>query len=76
MGNSNTEHSKRLRAISSAASKQKKLDAGAIRFSVMLEPPYAQQLQDIAAQTGSKKQAIVFLLDFYKKNIDNITATP
>lgn len=67
MGNSKTQHSRKLRQESAKKATEKILDAGGIRFSVILEPPYAQQFEALALHHGSKKKALLYLLENDKK---------
>lgn len=65
--NSNTAHSKDLRAKSAKTTQEKILREGGIRFSVLLEQPYASQFEALAEKMGSKKKALLFLLDQYQQ---------
>lgn len=62
MGNSKTARAKAQRAQTARAAQQKILEAGGIRFSVLLEAPYAQQFAALAEQHGGKKAALLHLL--------------
>lgn len=72
MANSNTAHSKALRAKSSRKAQEKILREGGIRFSVLLEQPYAAQFEVLAEKKGSKKKALQFLLDEYQKTLTTL----
>ena len=69
MGNSKTERAKAQRAQTARAAQQKGLDAGGIRFSLLLEPPYAQQFIALAEAHGSKKAALLYLLQNASKTV-------
>lgn len=69
MSNSNTEHSKKLRAASAAAADKRILAAGGFRFSGRLKKEQGADLfRALSEEHGSSASAIRFLLNFYKAN--------
>lgn len=72
MGNSNSEHSKNLRAATAKKSAQKVIDQGGMRVSLLLEQEHADRFRSLVEQCGGQKNAFVALLNNYssKDNID------
>lgn len=68
MANSNTEHSKKLRAESAQKAMKKALADGAVQVTVRLPKCYAEKFTALTNEHGTKIGAIKFLLDFYEKN--------
>jgi len=67
MANSNTAHSRALRAASAKAHAAK-IKADGCAVSVGLLGDDAEAFKLLVEKTGGKKHALVFLLDFYKKS--------
>ena len=65
MGNSNSEHSKKLRAETAKKSAQKIIDQGGMRVSLLLEQEHAERFRPLVEQYGGQKNAFVALLDNY-----------
>lgn len=68
MGNSDTTHSKKLRAETARKSAQKLVDQGGMRVSMLLEPKLAQQFSPLIELHGGQKKAFVVLLENYLSN--------
>lgn len=70
MANSNTEHSKKLRAKTAAAHTKKLLESGEVR-RILLQMPteLADEFDAVLAEFGgSRPQAIKALCEFYRTN--------
>lgn len=70
MANSNTEHSKKLRAKTAATYTKKLLESGAAR-RILLQLPadLADEFDSVLAEFGgSRPQAIKALCEFYRAN--------
>lgn len=69
MANSNTEHSRKLRAKTAQAHVRKLLESGTVKqFTVRLPTETANELNAILAEIGgTKPQAIKILCEIYRK---------
>lgn len=69
MGNSNTEHSKKLRRASAEASDKKIIEEGGVIVTARLRKEHGADLfRLLSDEHGGKAGAVRFLLDFYKAN--------
>ena len=59
MPNSNTPHSRALRAATAAARTRDVVDAGGWRLTVLLQPATAAQLRAEMARTGETATAVI-----------------
>ena len=62
-----TPRAKAQRAQTAKAAHDKILKNGGIRLSAILEAPYAQQFEALSNEKGSKKAALLHLLDYYQR---------
>ncbi len=70
MANSNTKHSKKLRAESAKKAREKALaDGGIVISAIVRKEDGADILRKLVAEHGSKGAAIRYLIRFYQKNI-------
>lgn len=75
MGNSKSEHSKKLRAESAKKSAQKVIDDGGMRVSLLLEPEHAKRFRPLVDQHGGQKKAFVELLNNYSPDEESTDET-
>lgn len=70
MSNSNTEHSKQLRAKTAAEWRRKqKEEGGKKQISMLADAEEAEEFKALCEQMGlSKPKALKALIDFYKNN--------
>ncbi len=69
MTNSNTEHSKKLRAASAVRTRQQALAEGGINISVLVRAEDgAETFKKLAQEHGSRGAALRFLIKFYEEN--------
>lgn len=70
MANSNTEHSRKLRAETAKAHVKKLLESGVVKqFTVRLPTETAEELNAVLAEIGgTKPQALKALCEFYRRH--------
>ncbi len=69
MANSNTRHSKQLRAKSAKKAREKILNTGGISINVLLKKEDgADELRELINKTGSKSAAIKYLIKIFQEN--------
>jgi hypothetical protein len=68
MGNSNTDHSKKLRRQSSEKRVQRVLDEGGLRLFALLEKKHADVFRQLETRGMTKKAALIHLIEFYEQH--------
>lgn len=71
MGNSNTDHSKKLRRQSSEKRTKHILDEGGLRLFVLLEKKHADVFRQFETKGMTKKAALIHLIEFYEQYHDD-----